>query len=74
MKECEHKLIIKMHQLEGEKCLITDELCEDNPNCYYKKLQKIEEFSSKTEYEYEGCENCIKYIFQQIKQIINEDK
>jgi len=74
MKECEHKLTIKMHQLEGEKCLIYDNLCEENPNCYYKKLQKIEEFSSKTEYEYEGCENCIKYIFQQIKQIINEDK
>lgn len=43
MKECEHKLIIKMHQLEGEKCLITDELCEDNPNCYYKKLQRLKE-------------------------------
>ena len=43
MKECEHKLIIKMHQLEGEKCLIYNNLCEDNPNCYYKKLQRAKE-------------------------------
>ena len=43
MKECEHKLTIKMHQLEGEKCLIYDNLCEENPNCYYKKLQRVKE-------------------------------
>ena len=43
MNECEHKLTIKMHQLEGEKCLIYDNLCDDNPNCYYKKLQRVKE-------------------------------
>lgn len=71
MKECEHKLIIKMHQLEGEKCLITDGLCEENPNCYYKKLQEIEELLSKSKCTYDGQEPCIKC---DILQIINEDK
>lgn len=71
MKECEHKLTIKMHQLESEKCLITDELCEDNPNCYYKKLREIEELLNNTECSYDGQEPCISY---EIQQIIDEDK
>lgn len=71
MKECEHKLTIKMHQLEGEKCLIYDNLCEENENCYYKKLQEIEELLNNTECTYDGQEPCISC---EIQQIINEDK
>ena len=71
MNECEHKLIIKMHQLEGEKCLIYDNLCEENTNCYYKKLQEIEELLNKTECTYDGQEPC---IMSEIQQIINEDR
>ena len=69
MKECEFKLTIKMHQLEGEKCLITDGLCEENPNCYYKKLQKIDDIVTNTRCTYDGYENCVNY---EIQQVLNE--
>lgn len=66
MNECEHKLTVKLHQLESTKCLIYDNLCEDNENCDYKKLQRIEEIFSKSICAYDGCKNCIKDMIQQI--------
>lgn len=61
MNECIHTLTIKLHQLEAKKCLLDNNLCEENENCYYKKLQRIEEYCNNKKCRYDGeSDNCMK--------------
>ncbi len=69
MKNCDHKLYIRLHQLEAEKCLLNNQLCEENENCYYKKLQRIEEYCKNKKCRYDGeSNNCMK---KEIIKILN---
>ncbi len=61
MNECIHALQIRLHQIECVKCLHYKNLCEDNENCYYKKLQRIEEYCKLKKCSYDGeADNCMK--------------
>ena len=71
MKECIHAITIRLHQIECVKCAIDNTLCEENPNCYYKKLQEISQLINKKHCQYDGLDIC---IMSEIQQIINEDR